>query len=244
MASPPEPAQAEPRAHGELTIRKKTRYKEEKAADRKAKSEQAERQYNGILASVDNDMERLLALMDDINAYSPCASYSLKNKAIVIANDTRDARTFLQWKEAERMVKKGAKAFYIYKPRVFKDRGQTDENGNPVKEAVLFGFIPVFRYEDTEPADSAAQPVIRRLSLRAQRTFSPRPFRVSRLPVFPPVQRLWTPPPCFPGKTIVSPRPARPGGFSRGKVSKRGEPGVFLAAFRLFWARVCRAESA
>jgi hypothetical protein len=160
MASPPEPAQAEPRAHGELTIRKKTRSKEEKAADRKAKSEQAERQYNGILASVGNDKDRLAALTDTLNAFSPCASYSLKNKAIVIANDTRDARTFLQWKEVNRMVKKGAKAFYIYKPRVFKDREQTDENGNPVKEAVLFGLTPVFRYEDTEPSKTVVTPYL------------------------------------------------------------------------------------
>jgi hypothetical protein len=98
--------------------------------------------------------------MDDINAYSPCASYSLKNKAIVIANDTLDARSFLQWKEANRMVRKGAKAFCIYKPCVFKDTEQTDESGIPVKEAVLFGLTPVFRYEDTEPSKTVITPYL------------------------------------------------------------------------------------
>ena len=93
--------------------------------------------------------------MSLLNARSPCANYSLKNKAVVIANDTLDARSFVRWQKAGRKVKKGTKAFTIYKPRVFNDTKETDEDGNPVTEAVAWGFSPVFRYEDTEPADDS-----------------------------------------------------------------------------------------
>jgi hypothetical protein len=151
-------AKPEPRTSGEVAARKKRGSKkdctkEEKAAYHKAKADRMTEQYNRILASVDNDMAKLQALLDALNARSPCASYSFKNKVIVIANETLDARTFLQWKEAGRKVKKGAKAFDIFRPCKFKDSNSVDEDGNPVKEAVLFGAAPVFRYEDTEPAD-------------------------------------------------------------------------------------------
>jgi hypothetical protein len=156
----PEPeAKPEPRTSGEVAARKKRSPKkdytrEEKAAYHKAKADRITEQYNRILAPADNGMAKLQALLDALNVHSPCAAYSFKNKVIVIANETLDARTFLQWKEAGRRVKKGAKAFDIFKPCKFKDGNSMDEDGNPVKEAVLFGAAPVFRYEDTEPADN------------------------------------------------------------------------------------------
>jgi hypothetical protein len=151
-------AKPEPRASGEFAARKKRGSKkdctrEEKAAYHKAKADRMTEQYNRILASADNDTAKLQALLDALNIHSPCASYSFKNKVLVLANETLDARTFLQWKEAGRKVKKGAKAFDIFKPCKFKDTGHTDTDGNPVEEAVLFGASPVFRSEDTEPAD-------------------------------------------------------------------------------------------
>jgi hypothetical protein len=152
-------AEPEPRTSGEVAARKKRGSKkdytrEEKAAYHKAKADRMTEQYNRILASADNDMAKLQALLDALNIHSPCASYSFKNKVLVLANETLDARTFLQWKEAGRKVKKGAKAFDIFRPCKFKDGNSMDEDGNPVKEAVLFGAAPVFRYEDTEPADN------------------------------------------------------------------------------------------
>jgi hypothetical protein len=146
---------SKPVMKGEFAKRKKTFTKEEKAAYYKEKRERAEAQYNSVLESVGNNREKLYALFDLLNARSPCSLYSDKNKAIVIANGTLDARSFLQWKQAGRKVKKGARAFFIFKPCLFKDSGSADENGNPVKDAVLFGFTPVFRYEDTESADDS-----------------------------------------------------------------------------------------
>ena len=142
-----------PKAPAEPAKGGKRYTKEEKARLRKERADEATEQYTSLLNSVDNDMEKLYAMFNAINARSPCAKFSTMNKAIVIANGTLDARSFKQWIQARRNVKKGARAFYIYQPVVFRDTELADEDGNPITEAVAWGLTPVFRYEDTEPMD-------------------------------------------------------------------------------------------
>ena len=80
-------------------------------------------------------------------ADTPSANWSLLNRICMYLSGTSDGRGFRQWKQANRYVKKGAKAFYILVPRLI--RSEKDEDD---EEERLAGFMarPVFRMEDTE----------------------------------------------------------------------------------------------
>ncbi len=87
----------------------------------------------------------------------PSNAWSLANRIIMALNGTSDARGFVQWKEVDRYVKRGAKAFYILAPwLVNKSNGdpddELDEPGPVPIGKLLRGFlaIPVFRLEDTD----------------------------------------------------------------------------------------------
>lgn len=78
----------------------------------------------------------------------PSSKWSFTNRTIMLLSGTGDARGFRQWKQAERWVKKGAKAIYILVP-CFKK--QVDEETGDEKEVLrFFKSTPVFRYEDTD----------------------------------------------------------------------------------------------
>jgi hypothetical protein len=78
----------------------------------------------------------------------PAAKWSLLNRTLMFIAGTSDARGFKQWKEVNRYVKKGAKAFVILAPRFIKKRSEEEEN----EKRILAGFlsVSVFRVEDTE----------------------------------------------------------------------------------------------
>jgi len=82
----------------------------------------------------------------------PAAKWSLCNRTLMFFAGTSDARGWNQWKQANRFVKKGAKAFHILAPRFGKK-----ENDSGEEEVFLKGFlaVPVFKHEDTdgEPLD-------------------------------------------------------------------------------------------
>ena len=76
----------------------------------------------------------------------PSAKWSLLNRTVMFLAGTQDARGFRQWQQAKRHVKKGAKAFHILVPCIYKK-----EDGAGEEREFLGGFkcSPVFRYEDT-----------------------------------------------------------------------------------------------
>lgn len=80
----------------------------------------------------------------------PLNNWSMSNRLITIFNGTQDARTFKQWKEAGRHIKKGSKCFYILAPliKVIKEK---DEQGEDKDKPIVTGFkkLPVFKVEDT-----------------------------------------------------------------------------------------------
>ena len=76
---------------------------------------------------------------DGINI--PCKTY---------LSGTYDARGYNQWKEAERTVKKGAKALYILVPMIYKVKDKPDANEEESKQLKGFKAMPVFKVEDTE----------------------------------------------------------------------------------------------
>ena len=94
---------------------------------------------------------------------SPCRKWSPHNRFIVAIHGTGDARGYRQWKEANRFVKKGAKAMYILVPRMKKV--QDEDSGE--EDTALIGFLaaPVFRIEDTdgEPLPDCDPPQIPKL---------------------------------------------------------------------------------
>jgi hypothetical protein len=77
----------------------------------------------------------------------PSRRWSFLNRIIMMLNDTYDARGFRQWQEAGRCVKKGSKAFYIFAPRIAKEK---DESGEDKIKLIGFLEVPVFRVQDTD----------------------------------------------------------------------------------------------
>jgi N-terminal domain of anti-restriction factor ArdC len=77
-----------------------------------------------------------------------CRKWSFGNQLLVVLNGFTDARTFNQWQEIGRNVKKGEKAFYILAPvtKKVKDKN-TDE-----EKVIMCGFrgLPVFGPQQTE----------------------------------------------------------------------------------------------
>ena len=81
----------------------------------------------------------------------PSDRWSLGNLLIMaFIGKTADARTYKQWKAANRFVKRGSKSFNIFAPVTRKI--EADENSDDKAKYVLVGFktLPVFRYEDTD----------------------------------------------------------------------------------------------
>jgi hypothetical protein len=81
----------------------------------------------------------------------PSSNWSFMNRTIMFLSATIDARGFRQWKEADRWVKKGAKAIHILVPCFKKIK---DEDSDDEKDVLCyFKASPVFRYEDTDGKD-------------------------------------------------------------------------------------------
>lgn len=84
----------------------------------------------------------------------PSDKWSLNNKfiALVCGNGNTDARTYLQWQQAGRKVKKGEKAFYILAPNSFTVEKENEKTGELEKRKILAGFkgIAVFSANQTE----------------------------------------------------------------------------------------------
>ncbi|APC08600.1 ArdC-like ssDNA-binding domain-containing protein [Neomoorella thermoacetica] len=86
----------------------------------------------------------------------PSDKWSLGNRLLMLVAGTEDARSYQQWREAGRQVKKGAKAIYILAPLTKKvtQKVVDPETGEEKQEerVICTGFrgVPVFRYEDTE----------------------------------------------------------------------------------------------
>ncbi len=91
----------------------------------------------------------------------PSAKWSLTNRLLMVLAGTHDARGIKQWNAAGRRVKKGAKAFRIFAPRIIRVKTKNsadvldpDEDQYPetsIRERLAgFLLIPVFRVEDTE----------------------------------------------------------------------------------------------
>lgn len=82
----------------------------------------------------------------------PSSKWSLFNRITVFLSGTADARGSRQWKEANRYIKKGAKAVYILVPRMIKRKNREEEDGDDEEQEILAGFMarPVFKVEDTD----------------------------------------------------------------------------------------------
>jgi hypothetical protein len=79
----------------------------------------------------------------------PIDSWSWGNRLLAWLHDTRDARTFLQWKTVARSVRKGAKAFFILAPCTYKIQA-SDEGEEEQEKLTGFRAVSVFRVEDTD----------------------------------------------------------------------------------------------
>lgn len=84
----------------------------------------------------------------------PSSRWSWMNRMMMVINGTHDARTFKQWGNVGRKIKKGSKSFIILGP-CLKNIPKEDDDGNPITIKILYGFkgINVFKFEDTEVYD-------------------------------------------------------------------------------------------
>ena len=81
----------------------------------------------------------------------PASKWSFTNRTIMFLSGTMDARGFRQWKEADRWVRKGAKAIYILVP-CFK-KVEKENIDDSVEVLSFFKPTAVFKYEETEGKD-------------------------------------------------------------------------------------------
>lgn len=91
---------------------------------------------------------------DPVNAL-PCNKWSIGNHILMwFFGRTDAAATFLQWKNMNRTVVKGSKAFPIFSPIVYKSKKKKDD-GTEEERVAIRGFraVPVFRIEDTVGED-------------------------------------------------------------------------------------------
>ena len=93
------------------------------------------------------DIPEAVALASYPVADIPSAQWSFFNRTAMFLAGTADARGFRQWKEVNRYVRKGARAFHILVPCFYK---KEDEQGEERHFLGGFKCAPVFRYEDTE----------------------------------------------------------------------------------------------
>lgn len=87
---------------------------------------------------------------DPVNALS-CNKWSIGNQLLMwFLGRTDAAATMLQWRNLNRRVVKGAKAFPIYSPITYKAKKKKDD-GTEEETVIVKGFrpVPVFRIEDT-----------------------------------------------------------------------------------------------
>ncbi len=83
----------------------------------------------------------------------PSDNWSLSNKLIAqFVGQTTDARTYNQWTQVGRNVKKGQKAFYILAPNTFKVHQTNKETGQTEDLLILKGFrgLAEFGIDQTE----------------------------------------------------------------------------------------------
>lgn len=106
------------------------------------------------LASLFADPDQLVGSMAATFIHGgdrPIDRWSWSNRMLAWLHNTRDARTFNQWRTVGRSIRKGAHAFYILAPCTYKVT-EEDSDGNEVERIKLTGFraVAVFRIEDTE----------------------------------------------------------------------------------------------
>lgn len=91
---------------------------------------------------------------DPINAL-PCNKWSIGNHILMwFFGRTDAAATYLQWKNLNRSVVKGAKAFPIFSPITYKAKKKKDDGTEEIHVGVRgFRAVPVFRIEDTVGED-------------------------------------------------------------------------------------------
>jgi len=105
------------------------------------------------------DLSPLVAVVktkvaDDAPAYR----WSFSNKVLAYAQTgDLDNRTYNQWKEAGRQVKKGQSAGFIFTPRTIK---KEKDDGSEYYQLIGFGTAAVFGYNQTEPIDPDSPQVV------------------------------------------------------------------------------------
>lgn len=82
----------------------------------------------------------------------PSDSWSLANRALMLSQNTTDARGYKQWQAVGRKVMKGSKAIHVFAPCTKKIKDKDEVTGEESEKIIVLGFKPiaVFRVEDTE----------------------------------------------------------------------------------------------
>ncbi|MFA5111328.1 MAG: hypothetical protein WC443_07990 [Desulfobaccales bacterium] len=123
------------------------------------KDQQWQEALSGILQEFQQGtIPEAIALAMFPQADIPSARWSLLNRLLMVLAGTSDARGIKQWNQVGRRVKKGAKAFRIFAPRIIRVKPKQsaeldeieDQEAKGQQRVAGFLLIPVFRVEDTE----------------------------------------------------------------------------------------------
>lgn len=122
-------------------------------------NEKVKNAMNEVVQAFENEDLESVSLAVFRGMGKPSDSWSFLNRLVMILNNTNDARGFKQWKQVNRYVIKGAKAFHILVPmqkkvpkKIVKVNNEREEEEETININIITGFkaVPVFRYEDTE----------------------------------------------------------------------------------------------
>jgi hypothetical protein len=154
-----------PKAEAEVKAEPESRTKEERKEYAKAKKAAIKAENEALVEAAMPDgiaTNSLLAACQAVNVFSPMAKYaSPVNFLTAVIHGTLDARTFKGWMKAGRRVKKGAKAFYIDKPRIIGWKEKLDPETQEQTREPVVSSVPcaVFRFEDTEGKEVPYEPM-------------------------------------------------------------------------------------
>jgi len=124
-----------------------------------SKDQQWQEALSGILQEFQQGtIPEAIALAMFPQADIPSAKWSLLNRLLMLLAGTSDARGIKQWNKVGRRVKKGAKSFRIFAPRIIRVKPRKADDLDEVDDKEIKGqerlagflLIPVFRVEDTE----------------------------------------------------------------------------------------------
>ena len=90
----------------------------------------------------------------NVNRNQPSGTWSIRNQLIQMLMGATDGRTYNQWREVGRCVRKGGKSFSILAPVIVNDKERKGKDGKPLKRLIGFRGVCEFDIGQTDVVDA------------------------------------------------------------------------------------------